>query len=287
MTDQAENLRRQLTLKHNRKSAKTLCFISGKGGVGKSNVALNFAIKLHQSKAKVLLIDFDIGMGNIDVLQGVSSNKTIADLFDKGIPLNEMINFAPSGVDYVSGGSGLNTIFNLEKYKRDIFFKQYDKLEQEYDYIIFDMGAGVSENSLYFILAADECIVVVTPEPTSITDGYGMIKHVVNKRQNMPIYVVMNRSRTNLSGRNAVRKFKQVIWEFLNKDIEVIGILPDDKLVQTAVIKQIPFILLNQKAPISKAMDEMVKNYLSNRVHSSKRKTISFIEKLKVLIKER
>src|SRR5699024_12681765 len=98
------------------------------------------------STAKVLRIDFDISMGNIDVLQGVSSNKTISDLFDKGIPLNEMINFAPSGVDYVSGGSGLNTIFNLEKYKRDIFFKQYDKLEQEYDYIIFDMRAGVSEN---------------------------------------------------------------------------------------------------------------------------------------------
>src|SRR5699024_12588218 len=117
MTDQAENLRRQLTLKHNRKSAKTLCFISGKGGVGKSNVALNFAIKIHQSKAKVLLIDFDIGMGNIDVLQGVSSNKTIADLFDKVIPLNEMINVALSGVDYVSGRSVLYIIINLDNYK--------------------------------------------------------------------------------------------------------------------------------------------------------------------------
>jgi len=288
MTDQAENLRQKLTIKQRQKSAKTLCFISGKGGVGKSNVALNFAIELQQQRKKVLLIDLDIGMGNIDVLLGISSEKTIADLFEKGVPVSEVTNTSPKGVDFISGGSGLKTIFNLDKQKRETFFMQYNKLVGEYDYIIFDIGAGVTEDSMHFILAADECIVVITPEPTSITDGYGMIKHVVTNQPDMPIYVVMNRSRTEVSGRKASRKFKQVIWNFLKKDIKTIAILPDDKFVSMAVMKQVPFVLLNKRAPITIAMRNMVKNFLATHSPDTNQEiSLSFIQKLKALIKER
>lgn len=288
MADQAENLRRKLNMKQKRKSAKTLCFISGKGGVGKSNVALNFAIELRQKRKRILLIDFDIGMGNIDVLLGVSSRKTIADLFNEELPIQEVINVGPDGLEYISGGSGLKTIFNLNESKREAFFTQYNDLTLEYDYIIFDMGAGVSESSMHFILAADECIVIVTPEPTSITDGYGMIKHVVNNQPNMPIYVVMNRSQTDISGRKAIRRFTHVIWEFLKVDTQVLGILPYDKLVPNAVMKQTPFVLLNSRAPISKGIKNMVANYLSNTSYDeSQQTTSSFIHKLKALLKER
>lgn len=288
MTDQAENLRRKLAGSQQQNIAKTICFISGKGGVGKSNIALNFAIKLQQARNKVLLIDFDIGMGNIDVLLGISSKNTLADLFEKGLPIKEIINSGPKNLDFISGGSGLTNIFTLNNEKKDYFYNQYNNLVRDYDYIIFDMGAGVTDDSMYFILAADECIVVITPEPTSITDGYGMIKHVVKNQPNMPIYVVMNRCQSKTTGRKAVQKFEQVIWQFLKKKIKIIGILPNDQLVPISVMRQMPFVLLNNRAPIKVAMVEMVKKYLSDKNNiQNQDETLSFIQKLKALIRKR
>src|SRR5699024_11792538 len=137
-----------------------------------------FAIELQQQRKKVLLIDLDIGMGNIDVLLGISSEKTIADLFEKGVPVSEVTNTSPKGVDFISGGSGLKTIFNLDKQKRETFFMQYNKLVGEYDYIIFDIGAGVTEDSMHFILDADECIVVIAPAHQLVTVWSGAVSLV-------------------------------------------------------------------------------------------------------------
>src|SRR5690625_5265006 len=167
MHDQAERLRHKLS--PNKKQAKTIAFASGKGGVGKSNTALNFAIELQDRNFSVLLVDLDIGMGNIDILLGSSSKYTIINFFTEFIPIHGIIESGPKGLSYIAGGANLNDMMHLDDDKLDYFFKQYNMLANTYDYIIFDLGAGITDAILSFILAADECFIITTPEPTAIT----------------------------------------------------------------------------------------------------------------------
>lgn len=266
MIDQAEKLRRQLNKGHKGDSnkAKTIAFISGKGGVGKSNVALNFALELLEQGKKVLLFDLDIGMGNVEILLGLNAEKTIVNMFDEGIGFTDIIEKGPRDLAYISGGSGLNRLFELNQKNMDFFYSQYEEIVLQYDFILFDMGAGATETSMFFVLASDECIVVTTPEPTALTDAYSMIKQIVNNQRKMPIYIVMNQALNPKIGTKALGQFKQVIKRFLHVDVQMLGILPKDKLVTTAVIKQVPYVMLNSKAAISKATKSLAATYLAS-----------------------
>lgn len=287
MHDQAASLRRQLEISKNPRQARTIAVVSGKGGVGKSNVALNFSLELLNQDKKVLLLDLDVGMGNIDILLGLHSEKSIVDMFTDHLSVHDIIETGPRGLAYVAAGSGLTNLFLMDEEKRDYFYQQYDELVKLYDYIIFDMGAGATNDSLSLILASDECIVVTTPEPTSITDAYGMIKHILNRQGNMSISVIMNRSTSAKSGNQALDRFQRVVAQFLNVEIKKIGILPDDKIVSTAVIRQIPYVLLNDKAAVSKAIKVIVSNYTLYGTDYQQQKSTSFVKKLKQFMMER
>ncbi|MFA1820657.1 MinD/ParA family protein [Virgibacillus oceani] len=286
MNDQAENLRRRLQMKYNPRQAKTLSIISGKGGVGKSNVALNFCLQLINHQKKVLLFDLDFGMGNVDILLGLHPNKTIIDMFHEQLPIYDVIEEGPGGLAYIAGGSVLSSLFKTDSRMMDYFFDQYEQLINMYDYIIFDMGAGVSEESIRFILPSDECIVVTTPEPTSITDAYGMIKYILSYNPSMPLHVVMNRSQTEKTGYEALKRFKKVVGQFLKADIELMGTLPEDKTVPRSVMNQTPFILYNARSPIAKAMNKLTKAYVSGQQGITK-ENVTFVQKLKQLFDER
>lgn len=285
--DQAVGLRRKLTMVQYPKQAKTIAVVSGKGGVGKSNFALNFSLELINKQKTVLLFDLDVGMGNIDILLGLQSTRTLVDMFRDHLPIHEVMEEGPHHLQYIAAGSGLADFFTLDQDKIDYFLAQYTELVPLYDYIIFDMGAGASSDSLQFLMAADECMVVTTPEPTSITDAYGMMKHIINKKQHMPIYVVMNRSLTIKQGAKALERFQHVIKQFLQVDVSLMGTLPEDKIVTTAVMRQIPYVLLNEKAAVSKAVKQMVTNYLVNSFRLNKKEPLSFVQKLKQLWIER
>jgi len=282
MHDQAAGLRRKLEMNGNIKQAKTISIVSGKGEVGKSNVAINFSISLLHRQKKVLLIDLDVGMGNVDILLGLHAPRTIIDMFNQGLSIHEITEKGPNGLAYISGGSALADFFTLDQIKMDYFLKQYEALVGIYDYIIFDMGAGVTRDSMFFVLASDECFVITTPEPTSITDAYGMIKHVVNNKGNMPIYVLLNRSLTQKNGSKVLKEFKYIVARFLQIEITLLGILPEDKTVTTAVIKQTPYVLLKEKAAVSTAMVQLVNTYLSFSTEKFEVKpSFSFVRKLK------
>ncbi|MGP4107002.1 MinD/ParA family protein [Virgibacillus sp. L01] len=285
--DQAASLRRQLEISKDPRQARTIAIVSGKGGVGKSNVALNFSLELLNQDKKVLLLDLDVGMGNIDILLGLHSEKTIVDMFTDHLPVHDIIETGPRGLAYIAAGSGLSGLFMMDEEKRDYFYKQYNELVKLYDYIIFDMGAGATNDSLSLILASDECIVITTPEPTSITDAYGMIKHILNRQGNMPISVIMNRSASAKSGNKALDRFQRVVAQFLNVEVKKIGILPNDKIVSTAVIRQIPYVLLDDKAAVSKAIKVIVRNYTLNSTEYQQRKSTSFVKRLKQFMMER
>lgn len=290
MNDQAAKLRRQFSNDDNEDhKGQTISIVSGKGGVGKSNTALNFAIGLQEKDKKVLLFDLDVGMGNIDILLGIQTKYTIVDMFNNLMDIHDIIEVGPKGLSYIAGGSGLNDFFTLDQGKVDYFYEQYNRLVKSFDFILFDLGAGATSDSMVFVLASDECIVVTTPEPTAITDAYSMIKFIVKERQDMPISVIMNRSIKRKEGIQTLNRFEKVIKQFLNRDIKKIGILPDDKIVSTAVIRQTPYLLLNEQAAVSKAIRIIVNNYLtdSEDLNSRDRSPFSFVRKLKQILTER
>lgn len=283
MRDQASNLRRQL----HSKEAKTLAIVSGKGGVDKSNIALNFSLELIRQQKKVLLFDLDVGMGNIDILLGLHAEKTIVDMFNEQLSIHNIIKTGPESLAYIAGVSGSSDFFAMNQENRDYFFTQYQELTQFYDYIIFDIGVGVPNDSIFFILASDECIVITTPEPSSITDAYSMVKHVVANQSYMPIHVVINRSATQRDGERALERFKNVVYQFLHVEIQMLGIIPEDKIVSTAVRRQIPYVLLNEKSAVSKAIKQLVRNYTTKTIEVNKIGSASFVQKLKQIIAER
>lgn len=285
MYDQAERLRKQIS-KHG-KRAKTIAVVSGKGGVGKSNTALNFSIELSSLGKQVLLFDLDVGMGNINILLGKDSTYSIVDLFKEYRPIHDMIELGPKGLSYIAGGSSLDELLNLDHDRLDFFFEQYDRLTEKYDYILFDLGAGASSSTLSFTLAADECFVITTPEPPAITDAYSMIKHIVLQKGAMPVSVLINRCNRTKEGHKTLERFTEVIDRFLKKEVYQLGILPNDQTVLQAVMRQTPYVLLDEKAPVSKAMKQIVRNYLKQSNEVNKLEPKSFVQKLKSLLAAR
>ncbi|MGP4059845.1 MinD/ParA family protein [Halobacillus sp. H74] len=282
MKDQAELLRTRMKQNEHTPPAKTIAIASGKGGVGKSNFSINFALKLIEQKKRVLLIDLDIGMGNVDILLGLTPKYSFVDLFKEELEFNEIIEPGPNSLSYIAGGSGLSQIFQLDDEKFSYFQRQFADLTGIYDYILFDMGAGATNDSLNFISAAHEAFVVTTPEPTSITDGYAMIKHLVKKNPKLPIKVLVNRSLSNENAQQTFNRLQMVVKRFLHVDIESLGTIPDDRAVLKAVNQQLPFVIDQPGSKASKSLDQIVRKYLNGQVQMGQ--ADSFMSKLKRLV---
>ena len=285
MHDQAELLRQRILKKVNVQAAKVIAIVSGKGGVGKSNFSLNFSIGLAKLHKKVLIMDIDVGMGNIDILIGQTGRYTMADHFNEGIPLRMAISTGPEGIHYIPGGTGLTELFRMNQNQFDRFSDQFQRILEEYDYIILDMGAGISEQSLQFIVPADDLIFITTPEPTAITDAYSMMKYLVMKTD-APYYLLCNRASNRKEGVEVILRLKRAAQQFLHKEVSSLGILPDDKTVQRAVIRQIPFILLNPYAPSSGALNKIIEHYIGVTA-LEENQPVSFMKKMKNFLFER
>lgn len=293
MKDQAEDLRLKLSMtgieqQVNEKPPRTLAVVSGKGGVGKSNISLSFSISLLQKGHKVLLFDMDMGMGNLDILMGKSSEYSIVDFFDGKVSLKETIMTGPNGLKYIAGGSGLNHLVGLDDQLVNKFTHELSSIFEEYDFVIFDMGAGVTEGTLKFILSVQEIIVITTPEPTSMTDAYGMMKHIHIMDDSIPFYIIINRIQTEKEGQQTYTRISKVMNNFLGRDSVHLGAIPDDRTIQQAVRRQTPFILYNEKSPASKAIKEIRERYEQRHFNEKPTATsFRFISKLKQFLFER
>lgn len=288
MKDQAESLRLRLQKQADRAKTKALAVVSGKGGVGKSNFSLNFSISLSKRGYTVLLFDMDIGMGNIDILMGRSAEYSIVDHLKRNIPLKEVILEGPNNIHYIAGGTGLTELVSLDDKQVETFTEELQNVLLDYDYIIFDMGAGLSDQTVRFLLSVDEILVIMTPEPTSLTDAYATMKYLYLLNSAMPYYLVVNRAHSEKEGMETLKKMKDVLSRFIGKESIALGMLPDDRTVQQAVIRQIPFVNYNGKAPAAKAMEEIVNRYEKQRfteVPSSK--SFHFVSRLKQFLFER
>lgn len=288
MHDQANQLRKHMQKSEETKQeAKTISFISGKGGVGKSNIAINFSLELSKRNYNVLMIDLDVGMGNVDILLGIQPRHTIVDMLEEKNGIESIIEKGPDNLSFIAGGSSLSHLFALSDQHMHYFLSEFDVIAQKYDYIVFDLGAGISKDSLFYILSSDEAILVTTQEPTSITDGYSMIKHVHNHAPLMPIHVVMNRSLSLESGAKGLQKFERVIQRFLQRSINKLAIIPEDRVVREAVMNQQPFTLYRKHSSVSKSIRAMVHTYVTKQEVPSTKRPLSFIHKMKHFWRER
>ncbi|MBS4189249.1 MinD/ParA family protein [Bacillus sp. FJAT-49705] len=288
MKDQAEDLRIKLKRLASKKNPKTLAVVSGKGGVGKSNISLNFSISLSQKGFSVLLFDMDVGMGNLDILMGKTSVYSIVDFFNGTVTLKDTIMNGPAGIKYIAGGSGLSQLVKLEEEIIEKYTIELSQLIQDYDYVIFDMGAGVTNESIKFILSVQEIIAITTPEPTAITDAYSILKHIHLMDSSIPFYVVINRVQSEKEGIQTFSRISKVLNSFLGRDSYFLGVVPDDRSIQQAVRRQIPFILNNNKSPASKSLSEMTERYMKKHFSgTTESNAFPFISKLKKLLFER
>ena len=178
MMDQAENLRNMIRKQNqnNIKNARVIAITSGKGGVGKSNLSVNLALELTRMGKKVIILDADFGLANVEVMFGVIPEYNLSDLMFKGKEIKDIITEGPEGVGFISGGSGIANLINLDQEQVKRLVGKMTDLEELADVIIIDTGAGIAPSVMEFLLASPETIIVTTPEPTSVTDSYALLK---------------------------------------------------------------------------------------------------------------
>ncbi len=265
MIDQAKLLREKVLQKKSKKEQKqtrVIAITSGKGGVGKSNFALNFALSLVQQNKKVLIFDVDLGFANVDILLGRTNKESIATMIEKNLSIWDIIEEGPNGLLFISGGTGFNDLFQLDESKLNKFFSELSTIQGFVDYIILDTGAGLSYENLRFILAADDVILVTTPEPTSITDAYSIVKMVHSKNPNVHMKLIVNQCTSEQEGKKTAENFNKVTQQFLNKQIGILGLIPSDVNIPNAVKKQIPFLLAYPTCHASQAIQIVTSEYL-------------------------
>lgn len=239
------------------KKAKVLSVSSGKGGVGKTNFSINFSIALRELGNKVLILDADIGLSNVEILSGTDIKYNISDIIFSDKKIEDILSEGPKGVKIISGGSGLKelALFNKANFPKIISF--LNELQLLFDYIIIDTGAGISSSVIDFILASDEVIIISTPDPTSVMDAYVLIKSLNIKNYSGEINIVSNFVRNSAEGFQVFNKLDNAAKEFLKFKINYLGYMLEDKLVNTSVRNQLPFIVSNPNRKISKQIFEM------------------------------
>lgn len=289
MKDQAEQLRRRLSEKREpEKKSHTIAVASGKGGVGKSNFTLNFALSVAKEGQRVLLLDLDIGMGNIEVLLGESSKLSIVDFFERRAQLSEIIQTGPYGLSYITGGSGLAALFELGAAQFSYFLSELEGVFSTYDYILFDMGAGLTEDSLKFLLSVNEIFLLTTEEPTSLTDAYAVVKLISQREKDMKFSMIVNRVEKAAEGRGVYSRFSSALYKFLKVEIKLLALLPEDDSLRKAVKRQSPIVTEFPKALFSKVMEETARRFLQARQGGMPAVTsqASFAEKLRTFFRK-
>ena len=297
MRDQADRLRQiidnikvrqsmsQTTLINNvsKRTARVITVTSGKGGVGKTNVTVNLAIALSELGYRVVILDADFGLANIDVLFGIVPKYTLVDVIKNNKNILEVLSDGPKNIKFLSGGSGVEDLVKLDKNQLELFVKNISLLDKIYDIILIDTGAGLSDSVINFVMASDEVILVTTPEPTSITDAYALIKMVSNRDKSKVIKVIINRADSIYEANDIINKLVMVANKFLSLKIHPLGYILHDAMVIKAVKMQQPFTLSFPKSDAAKLVREISRKLMdfkeSNKASDSSGAR-SFVSKL-------
>ncbi|MGI6778775.1 MAG: MinD/ParA family protein [Acetivibrionales bacterium] len=285
MKDQADKLRqvidklksRQIEYYDNRyrslnkASTKVITVTSGKGGVGKTNITINLAISLSEMGYRVIILDADFGLANIDVLLGVSPQYTLVDVIRNKKNIIEVLTNGPNNIKFVSGGSGVEELVRLDRVQVERFINNIALLDKIADIVIIDTGAGLSESVMSFVASADEVVLVTTPEPTSITDAYALVKMVSNRYKNKVIKVIVNRAESTKEANDILAKLSLVAEKFLSVNLIPIGYILQDDTVIKAVKMQQPFTIVYPKSQASRYIREISRKLVEDDTWNTNR----------------
>ncbi|MBD5540489.1 MAG: MinD/ParA family protein [Lachnospiraceae bacterium] len=247
--DQAESLRNIIKMngQPQRPLARVITVTSGKGGVGKSNTAINLAIQFRQMGQRVIILDADFGLANIEIMFGTVPRHNLCDLIYQGKNIKEIITWGPGEVGFISGGSGIVGLSNLSRDYLLYIIQNLAELDAIADIVIVDTGAGISDAVLEFLVASGEILLVTTPEPTSITDSYSLLKalsgHSRFSEDASQVKMIANKVESDDEGKALFSKLNAVVSRYLKLPVEYLGAVPQDKNLYQAVLQQMPVSL--------------------------------------------
>lgn len=252
MKDQAEGLRKLVAKKE--RASRIIAVTSGKGGVGKTNIAVNLALALCQMNQRVALLDVDLGLANADIVLGITPTANLGHVIRGEKTLREVIVEGPLGLKILSGGSGVADLANLNGWRLEVFIKSLEQLNREFDFVILDTGAGIHRNVLSFVLAASEVLVVTTPEPTAITDAYGLLKVIHGQNPQAKVRLVVNMAKSPNEAEAMADKLNSVLLEYVKWEVEYIGYILQESQIAKAVSDQQPVLLAFPSAMSSRSL---------------------------------
>ncbi|MFP3154075.1 MinD/ParA family protein [Lachnospiraceae bacterium ZAX-1] len=270
MTDQAEQLRNIIKQKNQSPvpTARVFTITSGKGGVGKSNIAVNLAVQLRKLGKRVIIFDADFGLANIEVMFGTIPKYNLSDLIYRGKNIQDIITTGPLDIGFVSGGSGIAGVNNLARDQITYLIRNLKDLDALADVIIVDTGAGISDSVLEFVMTCPEVLLITTSEPSSLTDAYSLLKALHRnpnyRREGSSIKVIANKVTSAEDGLAVYDKLNAVVSQFLKGKLNYLGMIPQDDAIEKAIRMQEPVTLAYPDAKSSQAFEILADNLMYN-----------------------
>jgi flagellar biosynthesis protein FlhG len=267
--DQAQQLRNVIKARNQNQiqTARVITVTSGKGGVGKSNVTVNLAIQLRKAGKRVIIFDADFGLANVEVMFGTIPKHNLSDLIYHGKSISNIITAGPMDIGFISGGSGVIGLNNLYTEQIQFLVRSLSELNELADVILIDTGAGVSDQVLKFVMASPEVLLITTPEPSSLTDAYSLLKAMYRNPNFVSgetrIRVISNRVLSREEGTAVYEKLNSVVEQFLHGSLDYLGMVPQDPALERSVRAQRPVSMNAPNSPSARAFETLAGNLLN------------------------
>ena len=238
---------------------RVISFTSGKGGVGKTNSLINIGLALVNEGRRVLILDADLGLANVDILLGLTPKYTLEDLLYNQKNIEDIIVESENGLSVIPAGSGVLSLLNLDANKKSLIISEVERIAKDYDYLLIDTGAGISDDVLFFNTVAMEVVCVINSEPTSLTDTYSLIK-VLSQRGEKDFSILVNNVKNETEAKNAYKKLFMAVEKFLRVKLKYVGFIPSDPIVNEAILEQKAFVDMYPSSEVSRKVVSLTKN---------------------------
>jgi len=249
MYDQVKELRNIASQRKPERKIRVIAVTSGKGGVGKTNFTVNLALALSEFGQRVAILDGDMSLANVDIVFGLSAKYTIEHLLTGEKTIEQILLHGPQGIVIVPGGAGVQGLAELERDKLSHVIVNMGRLEDMADLLLIDTGAGLGHTVINLLKAADDVIVIITSEPTSLTDAYGLIKTLIQETSDVSAHVVVNRVKNENDARLAFGRLEMVVRKFLDYPLNLMGWIYEDPSVGRSIMRQEPLALCFPDSP--------------------------------------